>query len=73
MPYIHCLVEHELEFKVGSVHGKHGINLVWEKSLVSLLIMENNVYYGNWSIKHEEERILMSQLARSRDFSALLQ
>ena len=55
------------------MHGKHGINLVWEKSFVSLLIMENNVYYGNWSIKHEEERILMSQLARSRDFSALLQ
>ena len=68
---LHRLVERELEFWAGRARSKHGMELVWDKSVLSLLSGGYNVYYGARSIKHEVERMVVSQLALAHETEQL--
>jgi len=61
------LVEKELVFWSTRAKMKHGIELLWDKSVLSLLSEGYNVYYGARSIKHEVERRVVSQLALAHE------
>ena len=50
---------------------KHNIELTWDKSVLSLLAEGYNVYYGARSIKHEVERLVVSQLALAHETDQL--
>jgi len=65
------LVERELKFWAERAKQKHGIELSWDKSVLSLLADGYNVYYGARSIKHEVERRVVSQLALAHETDQL--
>ena len=65
------LVERELHQWAGRARSKHNIELTWDKSVLSLLAEGYNVYYGARSIKHEVERMVVSQLALAHETDQL--
>jgi len=68
---LHHLVERELKLWDNRARSKHNIELVWDKSVLSLLSEGYNVYYGARSIKHEVERMVVSQLALAHETDQL--
>ena len=67
------LVERELLLWSRRARDKHNIELTWDKSVLSLLSEGYNVYYGARSIKHEVERMVVSQLALAHETDQLSQ
>ena len=49
------------------------MELSWDRSVLSLLSGGYNVYYGARSIKHEVERLVVSQLALAHETDQLEQ
>merc|ERR1719150_522829 len=68
---LHHLVERELQLWAARARTKHNIELTWDKSVLSLLAEGYNVYYGARSIKHEVERVVVSQLALAHETDQL--
>ena len=65
------LVERELELWARRARQRHGIELSWDRAVLSLLSSGYNIYYGARSIKHEVERLVVSQLALAHETDLL--
>ena len=65
------LVEKELDLWATRARQRHGIELSWDRSVLNLLSCGYNIYYGARSIKHEVERLVVSQLALAHETEAL--
>jgi len=68
---LQVLVERELELWAGRARQRHEVELSWDRSVLSLLAQGYNVYYGARSIKHEVERLVVSQLALAHETEQL--
>ena len=65
------LVERELELWAARARQRHDMELGWDRGVLSLLSEGYNVYYGARSIKHEVERLVVSQLALAHETDQL--
>lgn len=61
------LVIKELKFWANRAKVKHNIELIWDHLVVDVLASGYNVHYGARSIKHEVERLVVSQLALAHE------
>ncbi|GAB1604807.1 hypothetical protein Ahia01_000762200 [Argonauta hians] len=61
------LVIKELKFWAERAMSKHSIELTWDHVVVNVLTSGYNVNYGARSIKHEVERLVVSQLALAHE------
>lgn len=61
------LVIKELKFWANRAKAKHNIELIWDHLVVDVLASGYNVHYGARSIKHEVERLVVSQLALAHE------
>lgn len=61
------LVIKELKFWADRAKSKHSIELTWDHLVVDVLTSGYNVNYGARSIKHEVERLVVSQLALAHE------
>ena len=61
------LVIKELKFWASRAKAKHNIELIWDHLVVDVLASGYNVHYGARSIKHEVERLVVSQLALAHE------
>ena len=64
-------MERELELWAARAKTRHGMELSWDRAVLSLLSEGYNVYYGARSIKHEVERLVVSQLALAHETDQL--
>ena len=70
---LHQLIKKELDFWAQRARDRYDVQLTWDGPVLDLLAEGYNMAYGARSVKHEVERVVVSQLANIQHFSGFPQ